>query len=65
MKTHFKNPRHSPLTAEQLASKVWLLLYQVEQLIIDDPDYIHVIRDVANCLDRVQVIQARIEKSDL
>ena len=45
------------------ANEVWLLLHQVEQLIINDPDYTHVLRDVANCLDRVQVIQARIEES--
>lgn len=42
-------------------TEVWFLLHQVEQLIINDPAYTHVHRDVSNCLDRVETIQHDIE----
>jgi hypothetical protein len=45
------------------ASEVWFLLHQVEQLIINDPAYAHVLRDVSNCLDRVSNIQHNLEVS--
>lgn len=45
------------------ATEVWFLLHQVEQLIINDSDYIHVQRDVSNCMDRVETIQHDIEAS--
>jgi hypothetical protein len=44
-------------------TEVWFLLHQVEQLIINDPAYIHVLRDVSNCMDRVETIQHTIEVS--
>jgi hypothetical protein len=44
-------------------TEVWFLLHQVEQLIINDPAYIYVLRDVSNCMDRVETIQHDIEVS--
>ena len=45
------------------ATEVWFLLHKVEQLIINDPAYAHVLRDVSNCLDRVSNIQHNLEVS--
>jgi hypothetical protein len=45
------------------ATEIWFLLHRIEQLIINDPTYAHVLRDVANCLDRVETIQHDIEAS--
>lgn len=45
------------------ATEVWFLLHQVEQLVINDPEYTHVLRDVSNCLDRVETLQHDIEVS--
>ena len=51
------------LTPYDKATEVWFLLHQVEQLIINDKQYLHVLRDVSNCLDRVETIQHDIEAS--
>jgi hypothetical protein len=45
------------------AIEVYFLLHQVEQLAINDPAYAHILRDVSNCLDRVETIQHDIEAS--
>ena len=42
---------------------VWFLLHQVEQLIINEPAYVHVLRNVTNCLVLVEIIQHDIEAS--
>jgi hypothetical protein len=46
------------------ASEAWLLLHQVEQLIINDPDY-HpsVLRNISNCMDAIETLQHSIECS--
>ena len=43
------------------ATEVWLLLHQVEQLIINDPDYSDIRYTVANCVDIVGVFHSKLE----
>jgi hypothetical protein len=45
------------------ATEVWRMFFEIEQLIINDPDYTHVHCDVSNCLDRVETLQHDIEVS--
>jgi hypothetical protein len=46
------------------ATEVWFLLHQVEQLIINDPNYHStVIQSVNNCMDIVETLQHNIEAS--
>lgn len=40
---------------------VWYLLHQVEQLIINDPDYKNIIDSINNCMDIVETLQHDIE----
>jgi len=53
-----------PMDRHSKASEVWHLLFQVEQLVINDPDY-HpsVLTTVANCMDIVETLQHDIEVS--
>lgn len=44
-------------------TEVWFLLHKVEQLIINDPDYTHIIHSVTNCMDVVETLQHDIEAS--
>lgn len=41
--------------------EVWRLLFDVEQLIINDDEYKHIQRSIANCLDFVSTVQHRLE----
>lgn len=41
--------------------EVWRLLFDVEQLIINDPDYEYVQHSISNCLDVVNTMHNRLE----
>lgn len=45
------------------ATEVWYLLHKIEQHIINDPDYEHVITQISNCMDVVETLQHDIEAS--
>ena len=45
------------------ATEVWFLLHKVEQHIINDPDYKHIIHSITNCMDVVETLQHDIEAS--
>ena len=42
---------------------VWFLLHQVEQLIINDPDYKFIHDSISNAMDVVETLQHDIEAS--
>jgi hypothetical protein len=44
-------------------TEVWFLLHQVEQLVINDPDYRLIIDNISNSMDIVETMQHRIEAS--
>lgn len=53
-----------PTTADERYTKcleVWRLLFDVEQLIINDPDYEYVQHSISNCLDVVNTMHNRLE----
>jgi hypothetical protein len=43
--------------------EVWFLLHQIEQLIINDRDYLHIYNNISNSMDVVETLQHRIEAS--
>lgn len=45
------------------ATDVWYLLHQVEQLIINDPDYKLILSNISNAMDVVETLQHNIEAS--
>jgi hypothetical protein len=53
-----------PATSDERYTKcleVWRLLFDVEQLIINDPDYEYIQNSISNCLDIVNTMQNRLE----
>ena len=43
--------------------EVWFLLHQIEQLIVNDPDYRHIYNNISNSMDVVETLQHNIEAS--